>query len=100
MLAGNAPFHLTNPWSFFCDFEAADPLGRQPFSFGGFSMTQNQLYREVAHVTGESVGFIKSHGFSMVIVPTFFPIQCSDVQVSVEQPKPVNQNKQLLRKSA
>ena len=32
-------------------------------------MTQNQINREVAHATGESVGFIRSLGFEVVIVP-------------------------------
>jgi hypothetical protein len=32
-------------------------------------MSQNQLNREVAHATGESVGFIRSRGFNVVIVP-------------------------------
>jgi hypothetical protein len=32
-------------------------------------MTQNRLYREVAHATGETVGVIRRLGFSEVIVP-------------------------------
>jgi hypothetical protein len=32
-------------------------------------MSQNQLNREVAHATGESVGFIRHFGFGVVIVP-------------------------------
>jgi hypothetical protein len=32
-------------------------------------MNQNQLYREVAHATGETVNFIRKRGFGIVIVP-------------------------------
>ena len=32
-------------------------------------MTQNQLYREVAQATGESVNFIRQRGFGIIIVP-------------------------------
>ena len=33
-------------------------------------MTQNELNREIAHVTGESVETISGMGFSVVTVPT------------------------------
>ena len=33
-------------------------------------MKQSQLDREVAHLTGESVGFIRSMGFSPLIIPS------------------------------
>ena len=32
-------------------------------------MNQSDLYREIANVTKESVGFIRSMGFSLVVVP-------------------------------
>ena len=32
-------------------------------------MSQNQLYRELAHATGETVDFIRHRGFSVIIVP-------------------------------
>jgi hypothetical protein len=32
-------------------------------------MNQNQLYREVAYATGETVNFIRKRGFGIVIVP-------------------------------
>jgi hypothetical protein len=32
-------------------------------------MSQNQLNREIANATGESVGLIRSLGFNVVIVP-------------------------------
>src|SRR5476651_1652238 len=45
-------------------------LDQRPLSFlEDGQMNQNQLYREVAHATGESVGLIRSLGFNVVIAP-------------------------------
>lgn len=49
-------------------------------------MTQNQIDRQVARKTGESVGFIRRLGFNVVIVPhrSYRPRQ-GGAQASTEQ---------------
>jgi hypothetical protein len=55
-------------------------------------MTQNQLNREVAHATGESVGFIRSLGFSMVNVPQgYYRPRRTGAQAKQSKPVPVIQ---------
>ncbi len=49
-------------------------------------MTQNEINREVARVTGESVECIRQLGFSLVIVPP-----------RRDPPNNVNQNKPIIR---
>jgi hypothetical protein len=54
-------------------------------------MSQNQLYRELAQITGETVDFIRHRGFSVIIVPRrrFGPRGGGGAQAQLKQPKPV-----------
>jgi hypothetical protein len=52
------------------------------------AMTQNQLERELADMTGESLATIRSRGFSLVEVPDLEPLHLDwDEVQQVEQPR-------------
>ena len=63
-------------------------------------MTQNQLDRQVAQATGETVDFIRSRGFSVLNMPNVLPPRHGDVQATATQPKRVRSANQPRHKVA
>jgi len=64
-------------------------------------MTQNQLERELANATGESLDTIRSRGFSLVEVPDLKPltIDWDEVQ-QIEQPRLALPKRRRVRQAA
>ncbi len=64
-------------------------------------MNQNQLNREVAQATGETVELIRQRGFSIIIVPRpHFRPRRRGGQAFVKPAKPVNPDLQPVCKAA
>jgi hypothetical protein len=66
------------------------------------SMTQAQLDREVAQLTGESVGYIRSMGFSEVDMP--YPPQpkqyARQAAIRIQKAKKIDPADQMARRAA
>ena len=64
-------------------------------------MTQNQLERELASATGESLATIRSRGFSLVEVPDLEPLTVDwDEVQQVETPRRALPKRRRIRQAA